>query len=308
MSFYVTTPIYYVNSTPHIGHAYTTIAADILVRHRRQRGEETFFLTGTDEHGSNIPRVAAGGRAGPPGVRRSQRSRVPGDDGAGQRLERLLHPDDRRAAQGARPGVPPAHLRPRRHLRGRLRGALLCALRGLLHRGRARRRTLSAARDPAGVRRGEELLLQALGLPGASAPALRRASGHRASALPLQRGAQLHRARARRHQREPGLAALGRAGPLGHRIRSSTSGSTRSSTTGARSRSPVRARTSGRASGPRCGISWPRTSSSSTASSGRRCCWQRASRSRSSCSSTGTCSWTSARCRSRSETSSIRST
>jgi methionyl-tRNA synthetase len=59
MSFYLTTPIYYVNSTPHIGHAYTTIAADILVRHRRQRGEETFFLTGTDEHGSNIPRVAA---------------------------------------------------------------------------------------------------------------------------------------------------------------------------------------------------------------------------------------------------------
>jgi methionyl-tRNA synthetase len=59
MSFYLTTPIYYVNATPHIGHAYTTIAADILVRHRRQRGEETFFLTGTDEHGSNIPRIAA---------------------------------------------------------------------------------------------------------------------------------------------------------------------------------------------------------------------------------------------------------
>ena len=58
MGFYVTTPIYYVNSTPHIGHAYTTIAADIVARHRRQRGEETFFLTGTDEHGSNIPRVA----------------------------------------------------------------------------------------------------------------------------------------------------------------------------------------------------------------------------------------------------------
>jgi methionyl-tRNA synthetase len=56
--FYVTTPIYYVNATPHVGHAYTTIAADILARHRRQRGDETFFLTGTDEHGSNIPRVA----------------------------------------------------------------------------------------------------------------------------------------------------------------------------------------------------------------------------------------------------------
>ena len=59
MSFYVTTPIYYVNATPHIGNAYTTIAADILARHHRQRGDETFFLTGTDEHGSNIPRVAA---------------------------------------------------------------------------------------------------------------------------------------------------------------------------------------------------------------------------------------------------------
>jgi len=58
VSFYVTTPIYYVNATPHVGHAYTTMAADILARHRRQRGEETFFLTGTDEHGSNIARVA----------------------------------------------------------------------------------------------------------------------------------------------------------------------------------------------------------------------------------------------------------
>jgi methionyl-tRNA synthetase len=56
--FYLTTPIYYVNSTPHIGHAYTTIAADILVRHRRQRGDETFFLTGTDENGTKNVRAA----------------------------------------------------------------------------------------------------------------------------------------------------------------------------------------------------------------------------------------------------------
>jgi methionyl-tRNA synthetase len=56
--FYLTTPIYYVNSTPHIGHAYTTIAADILVRHHRQLGEETFFLTGVDEHASKVWRVA----------------------------------------------------------------------------------------------------------------------------------------------------------------------------------------------------------------------------------------------------------
>ena len=58
MAFYVTTPIYYVNAAPHLGHAYTTIGADILARHHRQRGEEVFFLTGTDEHGEPVARVA----------------------------------------------------------------------------------------------------------------------------------------------------------------------------------------------------------------------------------------------------------
>jgi methionyl-tRNA synthetase len=58
LSYYLTTPIYYVNSTPHIGHAYTTIAADILVRHQRQRGQDTFFLTGVDEHASKVYRAA----------------------------------------------------------------------------------------------------------------------------------------------------------------------------------------------------------------------------------------------------------
>ncbi len=59
MRFYATTPIYYVNATPTLGHAYTTIAADILVRHHRQRGEETYFLTGVDEHADKVARVAA---------------------------------------------------------------------------------------------------------------------------------------------------------------------------------------------------------------------------------------------------------
>jgi methionyl-tRNA synthetase len=56
--FYLTTPIYYVNSTPHIGHAYTTAIGDMLVRHQRQRGADTFFLTGVDEHSTNVYRVA----------------------------------------------------------------------------------------------------------------------------------------------------------------------------------------------------------------------------------------------------------
>src|SRR5215475_13778778 len=56
--FYVTTPIYYVNSHPHLGHLYTTLVADTVARYKRQRGIETFFLTGTDEHGVNIERAA----------------------------------------------------------------------------------------------------------------------------------------------------------------------------------------------------------------------------------------------------------
>ena len=52
--FYITTPIYYVNDKPHIGSAYTTIAADVLARYYRGRGVDTFFLTGTAEHGSKI--------------------------------------------------------------------------------------------------------------------------------------------------------------------------------------------------------------------------------------------------------------
>src|ERR1700686_943044 len=58
MAFYVTTPIYYVNAAPHLGHAYTTIAADVMARHHRQRGEEVFFLTDTDEHGEPVADAA----------------------------------------------------------------------------------------------------------------------------------------------------------------------------------------------------------------------------------------------------------
>ncbi len=58
MSFSVTTPIYYVNGAPHLGHAYTTIAADVMARHHRQRGDDVFFLTGTDEHGEPVAQAA----------------------------------------------------------------------------------------------------------------------------------------------------------------------------------------------------------------------------------------------------------
>src|SRR3954454_24279512 len=56
--FYVPTPIYYVNAEPHLGHAYSTLAADVLARHHRQRGADVFFLPGTDEHGEPIENAA----------------------------------------------------------------------------------------------------------------------------------------------------------------------------------------------------------------------------------------------------------
>src|SRR3989304_629987 len=56
--FYITTPIYYPNDVPHIGHAYDAVATDCVARHHRLRGEEVFHLTGTDEHGLKLQRAA----------------------------------------------------------------------------------------------------------------------------------------------------------------------------------------------------------------------------------------------------------
>ncbi len=64
-AFYVTTPIYYVNDAPHIGHAYTTTAGDVLTRWHRQRGEKVWFLTGVDEHGTKVQRAAEDGGVTP---------------------------------------------------------------------------------------------------------------------------------------------------------------------------------------------------------------------------------------------------
>jgi methionyl-tRNA synthetase len=65
--FYVTTPIYYVNAIPHIGNAYTTLAADVIARFQRLKGREVFFLTGTDEHGQKVAQAAAEKNESPQG-------------------------------------------------------------------------------------------------------------------------------------------------------------------------------------------------------------------------------------------------
>ena len=64
-TFYITTPIYYINDAPHIGHAYTTVAADVMARWRRMHGDKVFFLTGTDEHGQKVARAAEAGGVDP---------------------------------------------------------------------------------------------------------------------------------------------------------------------------------------------------------------------------------------------------
>ena len=64
-TFYLTTPIYYVNALPHLGHAYTTIAADVMARYHRLAGEDVWFLTGTDEHGERIAQIAAAANVPP---------------------------------------------------------------------------------------------------------------------------------------------------------------------------------------------------------------------------------------------------
>ncbi len=135
--FYVTTPIYYVNDVPHIGHAYTTVTADALARWHRLLGDDVFFLTGTDEHGLKVQRAAEAERHRP----RSSRPTAPAP-GSSEVWDLLdISYDDfirttepRHAAVGA--GVPAGGPRQRPHLQGHLRGPLLRGLRGLLHRGR----------------------------------------------------------------------------------------------------------------------------------------------------------------------------
>jgi methionyl-tRNA synthetase len=64
MKYYLTTPIYYVNAAPHIGHAYTTIVADLIRRFKRMQGFEAVLTTGSDEHGVNVERAAVRAIAG----------------------------------------------------------------------------------------------------------------------------------------------------------------------------------------------------------------------------------------------------
>ena len=104
-AFYVTTPIYYVNDVPHVGHAYTTLACDAIARFARLDGRRVWFLTGTDEHGQKVEKAAAAAGLAPQAFtdRVSQRFRELAERMAD--LARRLHPHDRGPAQGGRAGA-----------------------------------------------------------------------------------------------------------------------------------------------------------------------------------------------------------
>ena len=148
-AFYVTTPIYYVNDVPHIGHAYTTLACDVLARFMRLDGRDVHFLTGTDEHGQKVEKAARGGRPRPAGLHR------PGQPAFRDLAAAMNYsPDDfirttEAAPQRGLAGAVGEAGRQRRHLSRQVCRLVLGARRGLLRRERDRGRPTASAAPPA---------------------------------------------------------------------------------------------------------------------------------------------------------------
>jgi len=241
-TYYLSTPIYYVNDLPHIGHIYTTLVADTLARYRRMAGDDVFFLTGTDEHGQNIERAAA--RQGIRPIELADRvvSRYHDlwrrFDITHQDFVRTTEPRHRRGVEemvrriGGRG----------RSLRRAPRGLVLQLVRDLLHREGARpaRQSLPDPRPRHGMEVGGERLLPALEVRAAAAGVDRLGGAGDPAREPAQRGARLRPSRgcATSRCRAPRSSGASRS-PAG-RARRSTSGSTRSRTTSARSASALR--------------------------------------------------------------------
>ena len=226
-TLYLTTPIYYVNDIPHVGHAYTTIAADALTRARRLAGHDAFMLTGTDEHGQNIERIAR-----ERGISEQQHC----DEIAAKfkelwarydiRYDRFIRTTDeihtrgvlklwREAAGGEDAG------RPGRRLQRHLRRLVLPALRGLQGRGRAApaRQHLPRPRAPVRVDRGAEPLLPALGLRELAPAADRERHASDPARSAEERGAGRDPAGAQGLERQPRAREVGDPDPRAARPR-----------------------------------------------------------------------------------------
>ena len=144
--FYITTAIDYVNGRPHLGHAYEKVLADTLARFHRQRGDATWFLTGTDEHGQKIARAAeAAGQEPQAFVDAMSQTFVSAWKALGVAYDQFIRTSDKRHELAVQElmrrlvaGAHPPHRRAG-DLRGRIRRPLLRGLRGLQGREGARR-------------------------------------------------------------------------------------------------------------------------------------------------------------------------
>ena len=91
MKYYLTTPLYYVNAAPHIGHTYTTMVAETIARFKRMQGYDAVMFTGTDEHGAEGGARGAGGRKERQGIHRRDFRGIPQPVGAAERPRRPHH-------------------------------------------------------------------------------------------------------------------------------------------------------------------------------------------------------------------------
>ena len=246
MAFYVTTPIYYVNAAPHLGHAYTTIGADILARHMRQRGEEVFFLTGTDEHGEPVAQAAEREGVTPQELADRNAAALPGPDAAPQRLQRLLHPHHRPAPRTSGVQEVLQRVYDNGHVyKGQYEGWYCprCAdfkTDAEIGAGQHLPDPPHPARLARARRTGSSASRPSRSSSSSSTPSQ---SDFVLAARALQRGALVHRRRPAGRLAQPRRSSTGACRCRGIPTTSSTSGSTRCSTTTRRSPSPATART-----------------------------------------------------------------
>ena len=225
--YYFTTPIYYVNAAPHIGHTYTTIAADAIKRLKRMQGFEPVILTtGTDEHGQKIERAAAAAGQIAAEVHRPHLQRIPPAVENSRPANRPFPAHYRSQARQGGPGSVRSLPEERLHLQESIHRPVLRIVRTVRHRRQARR-SLPGLRTPHRNRHRREFLLQALGVPGAAAQVLRRQSRIHPPGIAPQRSHRLRQAGPARTSPSAGPPSSG-AFPSRTKPRtSSTSGSMR---------------------------------------------------------------------------------
>ena len=229
--YYLTTAIAYANNAPGLHTVYEVIGADVIARWHRMLGDDTRFLTGTDEHSVNIAQSAEARGPHAARVRRREGRAVPGGRGRAADQPRPVHPHDRPRPLPLGPGDGPPGVRQRRHLPRHLRGLVLPqrGVQGDVRPARdgARDAVPQPPRRRAPVADGAQLVLPPVGLPGAPARALRAAPGLRPARLPAQRDAGLHPRRPRGLLDQPRPASAG-----GSRSRSPRTARPRSARTG----------------------------------------------------------------------------